>query len=333
MKKIRIAMIGAGFIADYHMRALSSLKNVEVTTICAHSLSSAQLFADKYNIKNTSDDALTLSSSPDLDGVILAIPNRLHAEYAIEFLKRGKDVFIEKPLAMDFKEGELIRKASEKSGSIIMTGHMWRFDDDVNYMRQLIKDGTFGDIIKTKGYGIHEDWGPEGWFVKKGLSGGGALIDMGVHAIDTVRFLLGDPEPISVYARLGTFFGNYDVDDSGIIIINWSNGTSSIIESGWWQPHSDGPEAATRLFGVKGYASIFPTCYKLKSDRFKETVPDLPAREDHCAQRIYDSEMTHFINCIRDRSTPRSGIEEGQVVMRITDAAYRSSETNCVITM
>ncbi len=333
MKNLKIAMIGAGFIADYHIRGLGELDNVEVTAVCALPKSSAEKFAKKYGITNISDDAQALAEDPEVDGAILAVPNILHAGFAVEFLKNGKDVFIEKPLAMNQEEVELIRKESEESGSLVMTGHMWRFDDDVNEIRKLVDSGYLGKIYKTKGYGIHDDWGPSGWFTKKELSGGGALIDMGVHAIDSARYLLGDPLPLSVYADIGTHFGEYDVDDTGILIIKWDNNTTSIIESGWWQPHSDGPEAATRLFGTEGFASVFPTVYKLKKDGLKEVFPDLPIREDHCSQKIYNREMAHFINCMRDRTVPLSGIAEGEIVMQIVDAAYRSSETNSVISI
>jgi len=75
-------------------------------------------------------------------------------------------------------------------------------------------------IIKTKGYGIHENWGPSGWFTQKELAGGGALADMGVHAIDTVRYILGDPKPVTVYAQIRTHYGDYDVDGiSGTVVL------------------------------------------------------------------------------------------------------------------
>ena len=80
-------------------------------------------------------------------------------------------------------------------------GHMWRFDTEVNYLKKAVESGRLGRIIKTKGYGIHENWGPSGWFTQKDLAGGGALADMGVHAIDTVRYILGDPKPQTVYAE------------------------------------------------------------------------------------------------------------------------------------
>jgi predicted dehydrogenase len=82
---------------------------------------------------------------------------------------------------------------------------------------------------------------------------------MGVHALDTARFLLGDPQPLSVYARIGTYYTKQDVDDTGILLVNWDNGAVSYIEAGWWQPHSDGPNAATQLYGDKAFGQLFPT--------------------------------------------------------------------------
>jgi len=213
-----------------------------------------------------------------------------------------------------------------------MVGHMWRFDADTNYIKETVASGKLGTVIKTKGYGIHENWGPSGWFVQKSLAGGGALADMGVHAIDTVRYILGDPNPTKVYARISTRFGDYDVDDTGILIITWDNGTESIIESGWWQSHMDGPEASTGVFGTKGYASLFPTFLKMKKGESSEKiVPELPTREEHCDQVIYTRQMEHFIESIQTRQPPSPGLMEGQIVLDIVDAAYESSRTGEVV--
>ncbi len=210
---------------------------------------------------------------------------------------------------------------------------MWRFDVDTNYLKDYVESGKLGKVFKTKGYGVHENWGPAGWFTIKKLAGGGALADMGVHAIDTIRYIIGDPKPVKVYARISTHFGDYDVDDTGIIIITWDNGVESIIESGWWHPHMDGPEASSGVWGTKGYASLFPTYLKMTTgeDSFEKIVPELPVREDHCDQVIYTKQMEHFVDCIKTRQLPSPGLIEGQIVLDIVDAAYKSSETGEVV--
>ena len=327
MSNVNVALIGAGYISDYHARGLKLIDHVEIKVVAALPLDSAKEFAEKYDIPEATDDAQSIVSREDIDAVLISTPNKFHAPYAVEFLKNGKDVFIEKPMAMSVDEGEQIIHTAKQNDRIVLVGHMWRFDQEAQFIKSIVDSGELGNIIKTKGYGIHENWGPEGWFTKKELSGGGALADMGVHAIDTVRFILGDPEPKEVYAKISTNFGNYDVDDTGIIIITWDNGTISIIESGWWQPHMDGPEASTQIFGTKGYASLFPTLLKFNDEQKVNefTIPEV-YKTEHCDQTIYSEQMRHFINCIKERKQPNPGFEEGQVVLKIVEAAYKSSE-------
>ncbi len=332
MRKIRIAIIGTGYIAHYHARGLQALANVEVAIAVDNQLETAKKFAEKYNIEETASDVMSIIDRTDIDAVIIGTPNKFHAPYAIEFLKNDKDVFLEKPMAMNSREGKEIIDVSKKTGQLVMVGHMWRFDIEVNHMKELVDSGKLGKIIKTKGYGIHENWGPSGWFTQKELAGGGALADMGVHAIDTVRYILGDPQPLSVYASIDTYFGDYDVDDSGIIIISWDNGARSIIESGWWHPHMDGPEAGTRLYGTKGYGSVFPTFFKAKGeDSSEEFMTNQPAKSEHCDQSIYDRQMEYFVDCIRSRKQPSPGLIEGQAVLNIVEAAYLSAKKNELI--
>lgn len=332
MEKIRFALVGSGYIAEFHARGILSQKNAEIVAVCSIDEEQGRAFAKKYEIGEFTGEALSLVSREDIDAVILSTPNKFHAPHAIEFLKNGKDVFIEKPMALNATEGEKVARIAEKNDCLVMVGHMWRFDREVAYIRDVVQSGRIGKVIKTKGYGIHENWGPEGWFTKKELAGGGALADMGVHAIDTVRYILGDPQPREVYAKIGTYFGNYDVDDSGIVLITWDNGVTSLIESGWWQPHMDGPEAATRLFGTEGYASLFPTLLKIKVNSYTgEFVPPMPEKEEHCDQTIYTRQMEYFVNCIHKRKEPVPGAREGLTILKIVDAAYVSARTGKVV--
>jgi predicted dehydrogenase len=172
--------------------------------------------------------------------------------------------------------------------------------------------GEFGSIVKTRGYGVHAHWGPSGWFVDKRLAGGGALLDMGVHAIDTARYLLGDPQPTRVSAVVGRRYGEYEVDDDDVLLVTWSNGTNSIVESGWWQPHLSGLQADTELYGTDGYARVWD---------FTEE----PEGYEHCAQSMYSAQMAEFIDGCREGRQPRPSGRDGAVVMRVVEDAYRSA--------
>lgn len=333
MKTIRIAFAGTGYIQHYHARGLQAAEGVELTAVLSGHPENARKFAQEYNIPKVYEDISEMSHDPDINAVVISTPNAFHAPYALELLNQGKDVFLEKPMAMNVAESLEIKQAAERNDRLVMVGHMWRFDEDVLYLKESIDAGKLGKIYKTKGYGIHENWGPSGWFTRRELAGGGALADMGVHAIDTARFLLGDPSPVKVYARIATHFGDYDVDDTGTILVSWDNGADSIFESGWWQPHMDGPEAASGLYGTKGYASLFPTFLKLTKgpEESEKIVPELAPREEHCDQKIYDAQMEDFVACIRERRNPVPGIEEGLAVMQIVDAAYQSAASGEVV--
>jgi len=318
MNTIGVALIGSGYIAHYHACGLRELPEVELRALCSLDGKAAEQFAKKYGIETVTERIEDLTDSRDIQAVIISTPNKFHAPYAMEFMSSGKDVFVEKPMAVSASQGLEMIECARETGRILTVGHMWRFDTEVNYIRDLLKSGTLGPIIKTKGYGIHVNWGPSGWFVDKDLAGGGALADMGVHAIDAVRYLLGDPRPKE--------------DDTSVVMITWDTGTVSIIESGWWHPHADGPEAGTQIFGTLGYASLFPTLYRLKvGEKMVETVPDMPERKEHCDQVMYSRQMEHFVECVRTRSEPLSGMTQGQVVLEIVDAAYESARTREVV--
>ena len=155
MSNIKIALIGAGYIADFHARGLQSIPNVKIVAVVAKELQEAKDFAIKYNIKETYTDIKPILDNETIDAVIIGTPNQFHAPYAIEFLKSGKDVFLEKPMGISAEEGIQINEAAKKYNQLVMVGHMWRFDVDTNYLKDYVESGKLGKVFKTKGYGVH----------------------------------------------------------------------------------------------------------------------------------------------------------------------------------
>ncbi len=328
MKKLRLAIIGVNGIGRVHARAALATGAVEITACVARTRASAASFADEFKVGFATTSKLAVANRPDVDAAVICTPNKHHAPYALALLRAGKDVLIEKPMAMNASEAAGVAQSARRFGRVCMVGHMWRFDHEVRYLREVVASGAIGEVVKTKGYGIHVGWGPSGWFVNKRLAGGGALADMGVHAIDTTRFVLGDPAPARVYATLGSHYGDYEVDDTGIIMITWKTGATSIIESGWRQPHADRAYAGTQVFGTAGYASTFPTEAKFKVGGMPGVFkPDLPERLTHRDHTVFERQIEHFIECVRTRQMPSPGAAAGLAVMKIVDAAYESSRT------
>ena len=330
---LKIAFTGAGYIANIHAQAAQNQPDMELVAVVEKFSDKSEAFAEKFGVKCCYTSVEQLLDKGGVDALVIGTPNFLHAPQAITALDRGIHVMVEKPMAMNATEAKQMCEAAEKSGATLMVAHCWRFDEDVLWLKE--QAGKLGKIIRTKGYGVHTHWGPSGWFTQKELAGGGAMADMGIHAQDTARFLLGDPQPVSVYARIGTYYKDFDVDDTGMILVNWDNGTTSYIESGWWQPHSDGPEAATQLYGTQGFGQLFPT--RLELPNVAEEKVDIfdPCfafpRAEHCPQSMYDAQMAYFIECIKSGKTPIPGGAEGLVNMKVVDAAYESARTGKVV--
>jgi len=310
---IGVALVGSGSIQNVHARAVQEHPSGELVAIVNWREPSARALAERYGIPRVSTSLDEIVSAPDVDAAIVATPNALHAAQTIALLRSGKHVLVEKPMAMSVAECDAMIDASRDSGAFLMVAHCWRFRDEVRAMRGRIESRELGEVVKTHGYGVHVNWGPSGWFVDPALAGGGALVDMGVHAIDTARFLLGDPMPTRVCATLGTRYGDYEVDDDGVVLISWSSGVSSVVESGWWHPHSGGLEADTEVFGTKGYARIWD--------------PEPPSADhEHGSQPMYTAQMAEFLDAIAEGRQPRPSGEDGKVVMRVVEEAYRSAK-------
>ena len=196
-------------------------------------------------------------------------------------------------MAMDVAEADAMVAAAERSERILMVAHCWRFHPDVIALRDRIAAGELGEVVKTRGYGVHAKWGPAGWFVDPALAGGGALADMGVHAIDTARFLLGGPEPARV--RRGDRHPLQRATRSTTTRSFSSRGRTARTRSSsraGGSPHLGGLEAETEVYGTGGYARIFGF-----------TEPPTPDYE-HCPQSMYTAQMAEFCDALREGRPP-----------------------------
>ena len=329
---LRIAFAGTGYINKFHAQAAQNL-GLELAAVVNHKADSMVEFGKRFSISRQYTDVEAMVNDGNVDAFVVGTPNYLHLPQTIAALDAGIHVMVEKPMAMNTQEAKQMCEAAEKSGARLMVAHCWRFDPDVLWLKE--QSPKLGKIIRTKGYGVHTNWGPSRWFTQKQFAGGGAMADMGIHALDTARFLLGDPRPITVYAKIGTYYGDFDVDDTGVVIVEWDNGVTSYFESGWWQPHTDGPEAATQLYGIQGFGQVFPTRLEIPNGqdaKFDVIDSGLPfPREKHTPQSLYDAQLKYFVECIKKNEMPNPGGMEGLVNMKVVDAAYESARTGKVV--
>ena len=328
---VRIAIVGAGKIARVHALAIQKLADAELTAVVNHRPESMAAFATEFLVPRRYLDLDDLLLDGGIDALIVDTPNYLHASQSIAALRAGIPVMVEKPMAINATEAARMVSASQQSGAPLMVAHCWRFDPEVRWLAEQVANGRLGAIVRTRGYGAKANRGPSGWYTQNRYAGGGAVADMGIHAIDTARFLMGDPLPVSVSALVGTYYRALDVDDTGVLLVRWENGAVSYIEAGWFQPWTDGPDAATQLYGTKGFGQLFPT--RLAFPRTGQEGIDVvdagfAERAQHVQQGMYDEEIRHFVQCLGKGLAPAPDGAQGLVNMRIVDAAYESARAD-----
>lgn len=330
MDKVRIGVLGTGIIIrDYHMLTLQNNSKAEVVAAGNLRPESLERLVTDFNIPKSYTDFAEMAADPDIDAVINGLPNYLHAPVTIQMLEAGKHVLCEKPMAMSVVEGEQMNEAAQKADRKLMIAHMWRFDRETLWLRDLVASGSLGKIFKAKSHAIwlYEGPPPESWFVKPEFAGGGALADMGVHSLDTLRFVLGDARPTKVFATVGTHFEGIELDDTATLLFEFEGGIAALIEAGWYHLYADGLEGYTQVYGTKGYARILPSELRTHVEGVWSVIqPQMPKRKEQTDMPMYQAQMDYFLDCVLNNQEPIPGGADGIWTMRMLEAAYRSAE-------
>jgi len=219
--------------------------------------------------------------------------------------------------------------AARRSGRRLMIAHMWRFDREILWLRDVVASGRLGKIFKVKAHAIwlYEGPPPQSWFVQPHFAGGGALADMGVHSIDTLRFVLGGARPTRVFANVGTHFRDIELDDTATLLLEFEGRAVGLIEAGWYHLVADGLEGYTQVYGTQGYARALPSeLHSHVEGIWSVTHPNMPKRQQQCDMPMYQAQMDYFIDCALNDREPTPGGLDGLWAMRVLEAAYRSAE-------
>jgi len=345
-KKLRIGVIGCGGIATWaHMPAYENMDNVEIVAMCDIKIEKAKALAEKHGVEKVFEDYHDVIALPEVDAIDICTPNKFHSIIAVDALNAGKHVFSEKPDAVSVEEALKMKEASEKNNKTLMVMRNNRHSAPSKFLKKYIEEGNMGEIYagrcgwqRTRGIP-----GKGGWFTTKELSGGGPLIDLGVHMIDLSIWLMGNPTPIAVSGSTYTKFadtkistsrharygeadgeGTFDVEDLAMGFIKFDNGACLQIEFSW-ASNIDREKRYVELRGTKSGSTWINEeveLYGEQSGAYCVTTPQI--KKDIGG---HEANLRHFIDVVLNGAKPDFEPIQGVNMIKILQAIYKSAET------
>ena len=347
-KKLKVGLIGLGGICRVaHMAGYKEMPEVEIVAICDINPEKIEFFKKEFDMDGVKSftDYKELIKEKEVDFVDICTPNYLHSIIAVEALNAGIHVFCEKPDAVSTEEALKMQEAAQKSGKHLMVMRNNRYRNTAKYLKKYIAEGKMGEIYCGRcGWqrrrGIP---GKGGWFTTKEQSGGGPLIDLGVHMIDLSIWLMGNPVPVAVsgctYRKfadndvsdsINSSFGEknvngtFDVEDLAMGFIKFDNGACLQIEFSW-ASNVEKENIFVELRGTKAGVTF-------KNDKLEIYTEDDGYLED-VKPNITDgilnhgANIKHFTDVILNGAKPDFVPEQGVNMIKILEAMYKSAET------
>jgi predicted dehydrogenase len=338
-ERVKVAVIGVG-MGKAHAEHYQRCPEAELLALCDRDANRLAEVAGILGVRQTFTDYNELFRLPGLQAVSVALPNFLHAPVTIAALNAGLHVLCEKPLALNAAEAAEMVSAAHRAGRRLMVHFNTRFNETSRLVKQAVEAGELGDIYFARAL-WHRNRGIPGmggWFTQKELAGGGALIDIGVHRIDLVLWLMGFPKVRSVsgaaYSHLGQQMASrqgktFNVDDLTVGFIRFENGASLTFEISWAAQAEKREDMCTHLMGTQGGAIIrnIDEGYHMEVRLLKDVGGALVEATPMTHLPGMESAQAHFVRCIQSGRETLAPGEQGLAVMRVLDAIYESAST------
>ena len=327
---IKVGLIGCGFMGGMHSACYAALANlgVKVTAVADVRREYAEKLAGDAEVYAT---GMELIEKADVDVVDVCLPTHLHAAHAVAAMKAGKNVFVEKPIAFKDEDMELILKTEKETGAKVQVGQVIRQWTEYVWLKKAVDAGTFGKIQHAmfRRMSSRPEWAWEGWLHQVDKSGGVA-VDMHVHDVDFVRYILGEPDVVKAHAHR---------DADGVIqqinaVYGYGNNVSVAVESGWDYP-ADFPFTAdfrvkfdkATVIGGGGVVNVYPVggaAYQAELEEEFQGDNDIGGNISSLGG--YYNELKYFVEGLQGKNdlsvaTVSEAIKSVQLVKREVEAA------------
>jgi predicted dehydrogenase/sugar phosphate isomerase/epimerase len=341
-KKVKVGIIGLGFMGTTHFRIYQ--KNEKADVIAVSDLDENKLKGDWSSVSGnigdgdnsklmdmsgitTYTDGIELIKDPNIDVVDICTPTFLHKKYISAALNAGKHVICEKPIARTSQEAEEIVRIAKDSDKFLMIGMCIRFWPEYQYAYKAIKSGALGNIVSATFKRVSPNISGNAWnnWFMDSTSSGGALLDLHIHDVDFVRYLLGKPKSITAFGLRG-FRTDYGIDHI-ISRYEYVDGPLVVLEGGWAPAKGTPFEMSFQIICEKGTIRLSESGFKIIYESGKIEEPK-PASAD--APTGWHVELNYFLDCIQTNTFPDEYFTLDELVdsVKVVEAEEKSIELN-----
>jgi predicted dehydrogenase len=334
----KIAMLGTGLIGRFYTMSLQNFRGKdEIKIVCSSGLENAKKFAEEFGIPRSTDDMAVAIQDPEVDTVIVGIPNYLHKKAVLLAAEAGKAILCTKPLGMSAPEALEMLKAVEKAG--VFHGYL----EDLVYTPKTLKalqatqKGALGKVLWARSRETHG--GPHSdWFWTKELSGGGAIVDMGCHCIEIARNFIGKGNrPLEVTCWADTQVHPIDAEDHAVGLVRYENGAIGQFEVSW--TFRGGMDLRDEISGTDGTIWLnhwMRTGFEMftgvgqggyVAEKAEGDTGWLFPVGDEVGALGYVAMFMDMFNSMDNGQTPMETFYDGYIVNTIIDAAYKAAES------
>ncbi len=327
-EKLKVAVIGAGFIGRDHLAAYSGRPNLEVVAVADSTLDTAAAAAAEVGARPYVNHRAMLDAEHP-DAVSVCVPTALHLPVTRDVAAAGAHVLLEKPMAASVADCDAIAIACERAGVVLMLGMTHRFHRELIEARRLIAEGALGPPRLAQdlfSFGENGPW--PAWYYDRGLSGGGELMHDAVHLVDRLSWLIDSPI-VEVFGRTTSYARGIDgVEDGGVALLTFGSGAvaSLFVNQSTYPLRSDAPSVP---MPGRCELEIHGPLGSIRYRTWHELIVDLagqPSRTLSGMERDeMRSEIDEFLGAIRERRAPSVGAADGRRGIAVVQAIYRSA--------
>lgn len=325
---IDVGIVGTGAIAQrLHIPSYAEHDQSRVTAVCDVEERKASAVAEQYDIPNHYTSFETMLEQGDLNAVSVCLPNHLHRDVVVAALERDVAVLCEKPISTSLDEADEMVAAAEDSDAVLMIDQTERFSPVYEKAKDLLDQGIIGDVHNVRSRFSHpgpEGWSPRStWFTDAESSGGGALIDIGIHNADLINHLFGDVEQLMGYSD--TLSMDTEVEDTAVAVLRFADGALGTFETAW---RTDPESITMQIVGEEGVIYVDKIEGTIRVEFADDSgVLNVPVPDES----KYGGPIAHFVDSVLAGTEPTVTGADGRRALEVVMGIYQSSKRGAAV--